>query len=253
MHPAFKLDEKLILVTGASSGIGRETCRVLDQLGARLVLAGRRKDALEETHATLSTSTNHIIAPFDLADTDGILAWVKSLNQNLERPFDGLVHAAGIADVTPLRMLRKAQIENVFSTNLYSTLGLLRAMSTRGIGADVASIVLISSSAALVGPAGMSVYASSKAALNTLARSAAKELGGKKIRVNCVAPGYVDTPMLQQAREGFPGDAFAKTVAEHFLGLISPEEVALAAAYLLSDAARRITGQTLVIDGGYSL
>jgi NAD(P)-dependent dehydrogenase (short-subunit alcohol dehydrogenase family) len=105
--------------------------------------------------------------------------------------------------------------------------------------------------AGVAGTPGLATYSASKGAIHALVRSAAQELGGKRIRVNCVAPGYVETPMLEGARDSLPGD-FQRLADRHYLGFARAEEIAVAIAYLLSDAARVVTGTSLVIDGGYS-
>jgi NAD(P)-dependent dehydrogenase (short-subunit alcohol dehydrogenase family) len=115
-----------------------------------------------------------------------------------------------------------------------------------------ASVVLLSSVASISGSPGLVAYAGTKGALNAIVRSAAKELGPKSIRVNAIAPGYVQTPMYDEMKATTPGEVIRKLEEQHFLGIPKPEEVAVMAAYLLSDAARVVTGTMLVIDGGYS-
>lgn len=244
------LGGKLVLVTGASSGIGRAVAVAASRLGARVILGGRRADALAESRAALS-GDGHLVAPFDLTDVDAVPAWVKALVAEAGAPLDGVVHSAGVGRPTPLRVLGRAAVDGIMTPNVYAALALLRAVSAKGVGRDGASVVLMSSVAGLVGTPGLVAYSASKAALTAIARSAAHELGGKRIRVNCVAPGYVETPMLDEARASLSGD-FAALEKRHFLGFARPEEVAIAVVYLLSDAARVVTGTTLVIDGGYS-
>lgn len=136
--------------------------------------------------------------------------------------------------------------------NVHATLMLLRAVSAKNVAAaSGSSIVLISSAAALVASPGMATYAGSKAAVHAIARSAAKELAAKRIRVNCIAPAYVNTPMYDQAANAVV--KFEQIAQQQFLGIIEPEEVAFMAAYLLSNAARSITGSQFVLDGGFTL
>jgi NAD(P)-dependent dehydrogenase (short-subunit alcohol dehydrogenase family) len=253
MAPTFNpldLTGRLVLVTGASSGIGRSTAVAISRLGARVALGGRREDALQETRAAME-GDGHVVAPFDLADVDGIPGWVKRVVADAGAPLAGVVHSAGVSRSTPLRVVTKANIDDILTPNLYATLALLRGVSAKGATADSCSVVIMSSVAGVAGTPGLSTYSASKGAIHALVRSAAQELGGKRIRVNCVAPGYVETPMLDGARDSLPGD-FQKLADRHFLGFARPDEIAVAIAFLLSDAARVITGTSLVIDGGYS-
>jgi NAD(P)-dependent dehydrogenase (short-subunit alcohol dehydrogenase family) len=249
-HNPLDLSGKLVLVTGASSGIGRATAVLLSRLGARVALGGRRVEALEETRAALE-GEGHLAAAFDLADVDAIPAWVKRLAGEAGTPFAGLVHSAGVSRSTPIRVVNRANIDDILVPNLHATLALLRGVSAKGVGAEGCSIVLMSSVAGVAGTPGLVTYSASKGAIHALVRSAAQELGGKRMRVNCVAPGYVLTPMLEGAKESLPGN-FQALADRHFLGFARPEDVAVSIAYLLSDAARTITGTSIVIDGGYS-
>jgi NAD(P)-dependent dehydrogenase (short-subunit alcohol dehydrogenase family) len=244
------LDGKLVLVTGASSGIGRVTARVLDELGATLVLSGRRADALEETRAALSTDAEHRIVSFDLTEVDAIDGWLKEDVVQGNRRLDGLVHSAGMGGVTPLRTQSRTSIERVMVPNLFAALGLMRGAASKRVFNDGASLVFVSSVAGIVGSAGLTAYSASKGGLEAAVRSAAVELRQRKLRVNAVAPGYVRTPLMDRSLSELPDVSAIET--RQFLGILEPEEVAIAIAYLLSDSAKRITGTTLVIDGGYT-
>jgi NAD(P)-dependent dehydrogenase (short-subunit alcohol dehydrogenase family) len=252
MENPISLFGKLILVTGASSGIGRATAIVLSHLGARVILSGRRSERLEETLEQTQSRELHSLKPFDLSRTDEIPKWIAQLVEEGGAPLDGAVHCAGVAGHIPLRALSTNHLESVTCANVNSTVMLLKGLSARtAVPSSGSSIVLMSSAAALAASPGMIAYAASKAAVQSIARCAAKELGQKRIRVNCIAPAYVRTPMLANAASEIPG--FERVEAQQFLGMIEPEEVAIMAAYLLSDAARRITGSNFVIDGGFTL
>ena len=251
-HNPLSLDGKTILVTGASSGIGRSTAVLLSQLGARVVLAGRRADALEETRAGMENPELHLAESFDLGEVDEVAAWLKGVRERAGAPLDGLVHSAGISNTMSIRVANRKNIDQMMIPNVYAALALLRGISTKGVAADPSSVVLLSSVASISGSPGLVTYAGTKGALNSIVRSAAKELGPKRIRVNAIAPGYVATPMYDEMKATTPGEVIARLEEQHFLGIPRPEEVAVMAAYLLSDAARVVTGTTLVIDGGYS-
>lgn len=247
----FDLTGKRVLVTGASSGIGRATAVLLSRLGAVLTLTGRRADALEETRAAAAAPERHATSVLDLTDVDRVPAWLKELASAAGAPFDGVVHSAGVGGAAPLRTLSRKAVDAVALPNVYATLALLRGVASKGTAADGCSVVLLSSAAALAGAPGLVAYSATKGAVQAVVRSAALELRGRRMRVNAVAPGYVATPMMARSRDELPG--FEAAAARQFLGIVEPDEVAAGVAYLLSDAAARVTGTTLVIDGGFTL
>ena len=241
---------KHVLVTGASSGIGRATAVLLGDLGARLTLVGRRAAALDETRSATACPDAHTTLVLDLADYDAVVAAARGWPATIG-PLDGLVHSAGVGGAGALRTLSRKTIDEVAGPNMYAALALLRAVASKGVAADGSSVVLLSSAAALSGSAGLVAYSATKGAIQAIVRSAAAELKARRIRVNAVAPGYVATPMMEQSRQTLLG--FAAVEARQFLGVLEPTEVAAAIAYLLCDAARRVTGTTLVIDGGLTV
>lgn len=243
------LGGKRILVTGASSGIGRVTAQHLARLGASLVLGGRRIDALEETLATLGGESTHRVAPYDLTSVDGIPAWLKEIAAGGGR-LDGVVHSAGIGGVTPLRVQSRRSMDDVLVPNLYASLAIMRGVSPPAVTNDGASCVFVSSVAGHVGSAGLTAYSASKGGLEAAVRSGAMELRQRRLRVNAVAPAYVRSPLMDQSVAELPD--FSAIEARQFLGILDADEVAVAIAYLLSDATKRVTGTTLVIDGGFT-
>jgi len=238
------------LITGASSGIGRETAILLSQLQARTILVGRNRERLEATYQQLQGEGHHL-EPFELAALGEIPAWLKRVTA-ATGPLDGLVHSAGIQNSLPLRVLSAEKLEAVFRINVSAAVMLAKAFCQRGCCEQGGSIVFVSSSAGLVGRPGTAAYSASKGALNALARTLALELAGNRIRVNCVAPGLVQTEMLEQLRELLPPEQLASFEAQHPLGLGTPRDVAHAIAFFLADTGRWITGSTLVVDGGYT-
>ncbi len=243
------LTGRTILVTGASSGIGRETALLLSQLNARLILVARNKDRLAQTLASLE-GADHRVEPFDVTALDAVPGWIKDLVSR-SGPLHGVVHSAGVYGVVPLRILTALQLEEILRVNLSAAILLAKGFRQKGCHAEGGSLVLLSSVAGLRGHAGLSAYAASKSALFGLAKSLAMELAREGIRVNCVAPGLVATEMAAQVEAQTPGEITGVENA-HPLGVGRPRDVANGIAFLLSDAARWITGTTLTIDGGYT-
>ncbi len=250
MFNPLDLTGKRILVTGASGGLGRATAGVLARLGARLVVTGRREDALRDTLDATGNPEAHAASRFDLGDVDGVPAWMKGIAA--DGALHGVVHAAGLSTAIPIKVLSRARIDGLMLPNVYAALALLRGVSQKGVGAEGCSVVLVSSVSGITGAPGHATYSASKGALHSLVRSAALELAPKRMRVNCVAPAWVEGPITEVVEELRGSGEFDKTRERQFLGTVPPEDVGVSAAYLLSDAARRVTGTTMVIDGGWS-
>jgi NAD(P)-dependent dehydrogenase (short-subunit alcohol dehydrogenase family) len=251
MFNPLDLSGKLILVTGASSGIGRATAVVLSDLGASVIVCGRREEQLRETVSLMNAAAQHHIEPLDLNNVDAIPAWMQHLCARYGSPMAGVVHSAGIGSAYPVRLFNRSKADETMSINLYAAIAIVRGAASKGVAApEGCAIVFISSLAGLIGVAGKTIYGASKAALHSVAKSAALELAGKRIRVNCVAPAWVDTPMMRAAEVEQPSGV-SDLQNRQVLGPIPAQDVGIAAAYLLSDAARFVTGTTMVINGGY--
>ncbi|HZQ54244.1 MAG TPA: SDR family NAD(P)-dependent oxidoreductase [Bryobacteraceae bacterium] len=245
------LTGRAILVTGASSGIGRDTAVLLSELGATLILVARNVENLEKTRSQLR-GAGHITAQFDVAEASGLPTLLKELSAKTG-PLHGIVHCAGVYSIRLIRSLDLSQIEQMLRVNLSSAMLLVKGFRQKSVAAKGGSVVLLSSAAAVKGQAGLSLYSASKAALIGFARSAAVELAPEGLRVNCIAPGWVETPMTREARESMLTDEQASAIEKaHPLGIGHPRDVAHAAAFLLADTGRWVTGTTLVVDGGFS-
>ncbi|MGO9022306.1 MAG: SDR family NAD(P)-dependent oxidoreductase [Syntrophobacteraceae bacterium] len=244
------MEGRLILVTGASSGIGRETSVLLSQLGARLVLVGRNEERLQQTFGLLQ-GTRHKVEPLDLASTEAISPWLKNLSEELG-PLDGLVHSAGVQFVCPLAFMKMKRLEELMQVNFNAAVALVRAFRQKGCFHPNSSVVFLASVMGLVGQPGVSAYAASKGALIALTKSLALELAGESIRINSVAPAVVETRMAAHLKEQQTSGQFEDVISRHPLGIGKPIDVAYGIAYLLADTGRWITGTTLVIDGGYT-
>ena len=239
----------LVLVTGASSGIGRETAILLSSLNARVVLVGRNEERLRETLRNLQ-GDGHTVSVFDLSSTEEIAGWMKQLVARTG-PFKALVHAAGKQLTMPVRLVSGTAFDDLMRTNLTSAVMLTKTFCHKSCRTSGASIVYVSSVMGMVGKPGIAAYSASKAALMGMTRSLAIELA-PDVRVNCVAPAFVESEMLEQVRESLPAEQFAAMERAHPLGFGKPLDVAYAIAFLIAETGRWITGSTLTVDGGYS-
>jgi NAD(P)-dependent dehydrogenase (short-subunit alcohol dehydrogenase family) len=240
-------ERKWIVVTGASSGIGEETVRTLLKAGYYVVATARMERTLKEKFELYE---NVKIIPFDLSDPSTIVEYVKLVNTYCG-PIFGLVHSAGIQRIMPIQLIKKEKLTDIFNINTFAGILLISMFSKKAMAANGASFVLISSLSAHEGVAGASAYAASKAALEGFARGAAPELMAKGIRINCIAPGTLDTPMTKEHHAQLTQEQRAKIIDEYPLGLGASSDIALFAEYLISEKASWITGQTFIIDGGH--
>lgn len=238
---------KRVLVTGASSGIGRACAIMLSQLGASVVLTGRRKGALEETARMMEGRDRHLLFPCDICDFNAIGRLMSASGK-----LDCLVHAAGIGPMCPIGLVGEEHIQSVMRTNYYSFLELMRHCSKSKNRNASLSVVAVSSVSALAGWGGVVVYSGSKGALCASVRALAMELAGKGVRINAVCPSHIKTPMYVEGLAAMNGGENQSLIqSKQPLGLGHPEQVASAVCFLLSDAANFITGVSLPVDGGY--
>lgn len=244
------LSGKLIIVTGASSGIGLGISKFLTGLGARLILVGRDSKRLEIANASLPKQ-NNVIDVYDLKNNDEIPLWMKKLSSS-HGTISGVVHSAGVLPTKPLRLMGTWDWEDAMRINVSAGAALAKGFRQKGVSINGGSIVFISSVMGLAGQPGQVLYSATKGALISMTRSMALELAKENVRVNCVAPAVVATGMSENLQNSMSEDNFASIVRQHPLGLGCPEDVAYAVAFLLADAARWITGTTLVVDGGYT-
>lgn len=243
------LSGQTILVTGASSGIGQDTCILLSQLGARLILLSRDKKGLENSAAMLD-GKGHIILPFDLKKYMNLPALLKDISSKTG-VLSGAVHCAGVQSYLPIRFIAPQHLEEILQVNLSAAVFLAKGFRQKGTSKG-GSIVFLSSISGIVGTAGQAAYSASKGAILALTRSLAMELAGEGIRVNCITPGVVQTNMFTKAKQTLTPEQIQKIKDMHPLGLGEPRDVATAIAFLLSNASRWTTGISLCIDGGYT-
>ena len=241
------LKQRHILVTGASSGIGRACAVHFAQLGARVAIAARREEALRET-LSLMPGEGHLCRAADLSNLDAIEPMIQEITRQ-GGPLDGFVHSAGVAPMRPLAMTKPAFLNEVMTVNFYAFAELVRVISKKGCFHPGASLIGISSVVSRVGDKGFAAYSASKAAMDGAARSMAKELAEKGIRVNTIVPSYIRTDILEKhsALKGTDDGILGR----QYLGYGEARDVAAAAAFLLGDGAKFITGTSLSVDGGY--
>lgn len=251
-HNPMQLNDKVILVTGASSGIGRATAILCSQLGAKVILTGRNISRLNDTLKSME-GQGHGIHSLDISQHTDFLPWMRDLAKNYG-PLNGLAHCAGILTLQPLRGLSPETLTDLMKTNFESAVWLTKAFRHNKVcSKETASIVYVSSAAGMVGEKGNAIYGASKAALISITKAYALELAEQNIRVNSVVPAIVQTEMIEETSQKVLSDEqFQKIVNAHPIGLGTPEDVANSISFLLSEASRWITGTSLVVDGGYT-
>lgn len=247
MYNPFSLEGKTILVTGASSGIGRATAIECSKMGAKVVITARNEARLLETYNQLN-GENHQMIICDLADENAI----EALSQTVPH-LDGLVNNAGYQEYCPVSFIKKEKLEALISVNTIAPIILMQKLLRAKKITKGASVVFTSSLAGIgVNASGNSMYAATKGAISAFVTSAAIDMAPKKVRVNAVCPGMVNTSILDHGmveEEDLKAD-----VANYPLGRYGePEDIAFAIIYLLSDASSWVTGSNLVIDGGVSV
>lgn len=246
----FSLEGKKIIITGASSGIGRQCAVSCAAMGASVVLTGRNQERLEQTCLQINNPTCRFAA-LDVT-AYGLVKDFISEEVAANGPFDGVIHSAGIDKTMPLRNVSPKDMADVYETNLVAGISLLKALTKKGNYNRGFKAVFISSITALIARVGTLSYTASKGAVVAAVRELAVELAPKSINVNCISPGTVLTPMMENVLREMSEDNREKRLGGFPLGIGKPEDVANACIYLLSDAARWVTGQNLVVDGGYT-
>lgn len=253
MYPDnFSLLNKTIIVTGASSGIGRECAIQCSSYGANTILIGRSEERLAETLSFLNPEVLSKYFVMDLTDYSQVENKFTEIPEEF-LPISGLVNCAGISTTLPVKLITPQKINDFFNINVTASFNLARLVSKKGIISETGgSIIFLSSVMGVVGEVGKTIYSMTKGAIIAGTKSVALELAGKKIRVNCISPGVVETPMSKNAVYSKDEEKLNKIKSLHPLGLGNPIDVANLVVFLLSDASRWITGSNIIIDGGYT-
>jgi len=244
----FSLKGKTILVTGASSGIGRATAIECSKMGAYLIITGRDNDRLKETFNKLyGYEDNHKMFAADLINQEGIEGLVSSID-----PINGVVLSAGRGLTLPIKFSKTDKFKEIFEINLFSQVELLRLLIKKKKFINNSSVVFISSIGGNTRfTPGYTIYGTAKSALSSFMKFCVVEFS-PKIRFNCINPGMVNTPLINRGtltKEDKEADINNYPLKRYG----EPEEVAYSAIYLLSDAASWVTGTSLCIDGGISV
>lgn len=236
------------IITGATSGIGLDLATKLS--GERnLILVGRNEEKLDDMIRQISGSHRMLKLVCDLdSGRKEVATKLTELIQKNGIQIEALVHCAGTSKVMPIRQADTDAIDTIFNVNILSVMEMIKPLLKKDNKGSLKNILFVSSLASIRGEKGNAVYAASKGALNSLAISLAKELA-PKVRVNSISPGTVETPMTKCFIESEAGEAHLQNYP---LGVGQPEDITNLACFLLSDAARWITGQNIVIDGGRS-
>jgi NAD(P)-dependent dehydrogenase (short-subunit alcohol dehydrogenase family) len=251
MTNRFSLSGKTIIITGASSGIGRQCSIDCSQMGATVVLFGRNPDRLNETLNLMKNSGKHTIIPVDLVEYNNIDKAVQDVIAKHGK-VNGLINCAGISTTLPLNAVSPQKMEHFFQTNVIGAVYLTKnIVKPNCFSENGGSIIFLSSVMGVVGENGKTLYSMTKGALIAAVRSLAIELASRAIRVNAISPGVIETPMSKNAIYSRNEESFNKIKSLHPLGLGQPEDVANACIFLLSDASRYITGTNMIVDGGY--
>ena len=244
----FDLSGKTALVTGASGGIGSSIATALAAQGARVALSGTRADALEAVAAAIGGNT--VMLPCNLGDTDAVERLIPAAIEALGGRLDILVNNAGVTRDNLVMRMKDEEWSDVIRINLEAAFRLIRAASKPMMKARVGRIITITSVVGTTGNAGQANYAASKGALTAMSKALAQELASRNITVNCVAPGFIASPMtavLPDAQK----QALTTRIPAGRLG--EGSEIAAAVVYLASDEAAYVTGQTLHVNGGMAM
>jgi len=244
MNTSFTLTNKTILITGASSGIGKQAAILISREGGSVWITGRNEKRLNEAFSLLAAGDHHMkVADLTVEkEMDGLIFDLPKLN--------GIVHCAGIVDPLPAKFIMQEHIDRIYSINYQVPVNLTSKLLRKKKVLDTASILFMSTIATKNPYFGGALYSGSKAALEAYSKTLSLELSGKKIRSNCLMAGLVDTPMIISPDEdNMKEEALERYLQRYPLGIGEPEDVAGAILYFLSDASKWISGTTLILGG----
>ncbi len=249
--PFIDFEGQIVLVTGATSGIGKAIAIQLSQCGAKVILSGRNLELLEETSSEIGNGSS-ISWQMDLIDIPSILPSIKKLASEHGRIY-GFCHSAGIIETKPLRSIDMNSLRSLMEINVNAGLELAKCITRRDVMTqDCGSILFMSSISSWIASPGQVAYSASKGAILSAARTMAIELARRNIRVNTISPGLVKTPMAEKSNSLMAKGQVSELESAHPLGPGEPGDVARAAAFILAPQNKWLTGSDLIIDGGFT-
>jgi NAD(P)-dependent dehydrogenase (short-subunit alcohol dehydrogenase family) len=246
----FSLEGKLALITGGGTGIGLATAQCLVEAGARVVITGRREEPLREAVGTLGEKAHYLVN--DVTERDKLPALVEQL-EGTWGPLDILINNAGINMKKPALEVTDEEFDRILTTNLHAVFSLTRECARRMVARRSGSILMISSMAAYYGIDRVAAYGASKSALEGMIKILASEFSPHNVRINAIAPGFIETPMFLKAMNDDPDRLRRALSRTPMARLGAPRDIGLAAVFLCSEAASFITGVSLPVDGGNSI
>lgn len=249
----FSLENKVIVVTGASSGIGKQCAIDCSKMGAKVVLVARNEERLMQTLSEMQ-GKDHLVLSLDLSSLNDLKTIIREVVSKVGK-INGVVNCAGISSVTPLKLVTDELLDQFFHTNVYSAINLSKEVTRIGNydKESGCSIIFIASIMGVCGEKCKTLYSATKGALISASRSMACELAKKNVRVNVVSPGAIETPINSKSAHMADPELRRQLEDKHLLGLGECSDISNICIYLLSNAAKWVTGQNFIIDGGYTI
>lgn len=242
---------KTILISGGASGIGRQCAIDFAKAGSNLVLLDLNEEQLSVTRELCGQEVHCSCYKCDLTDESAVTDVFKSVVTNSGR-IDGFLHCAGIEKTLPYNKFSSADFSKIFDVNFIGAMNIIKHLSKKSNRGDHLKIVLIASITAVVGRPGVTAYAASKGAIVAAVKTMALEMASKGININCISPGTILTPLMQNMLDALTVEQREERKSGFPLGLGSPSDIANTAMFLLSNGAKWITGQNIIVDGGYT-
>lgn len=251
MDDLLNIRDRRFLITGAASGIGKATTQILANLGAELMLVDYNEEGLHQFIKQQSSDKLHPLV-LDLSEPEQIRPAIENAVKKYGK-LNGMAHIAGIPYITPLKAIQREKADKLYRVNQYAAVELIKTFASNKIHSnDGGSAVLISSVYGVVGSAANVAYAMTKAAIIGITKALSIELAPKRIRVNCIAPGFIKTKMMEENSFRFDDEYMQRLNNLHPLGLGEAEDIANGVVFLLSDMSKWMTGAVMNIDGGFT-